>query len=92
MTPRKSLMPAFDLTAAIPSAEEQKRAALGYITEAWIEAVKDGLDPDAVAAAALEAAVRELVALKGECAVAAMLEELAPRAERGEFSAHYVRQ
>lgn len=85
-------MPSFDANTATPSVDEQKRAALCYITEAWIEAVKDGLDPDAVAEAALEAAVRELVALKGESSVAALLEGLAPRAERGEFSAHYVRQ
>jgi hypothetical protein len=77
---------------AAASCEEQKRVALGYITEAWIEAVKDGLDPDMVAEAALEAAVKELVALKGEASVGALLSELAPRAERGEFTVYLSRQ
>jgi hypothetical protein len=74
------------------SADEQKRAALGYITEAWIEAVKDGLDPDRVAEAALEASLRELVALNGEERVATMLGTIIPRIERGEFSSHLTRQ
>jgi hypothetical protein len=85
-------MPSFETNLPLPSADEQKRAALGYITEAWIEAVKDGLDPDTVAEAALETAVRELVALKGESQVAALLEGLAPRAERGEFSSYWICQ
>jgi hypothetical protein len=79
--------------ASVPSStDDQKNAALGYITEAWIEAVKDGLDPECVAEAALEAAVRELVALRGEARVTSLIETLGPRVGRGEFSTHVTRQ
>lgn len=85
-------MTAFDAAALKSSTDEQKRVALGYITEAWIEAVKDGVDPDNVAVAAFEASLRELVALRGEDAAAAILAEAAPRIACGEFSPHITRQ
>jgi len=72
--------------------DEQKRVALSYITEAWIEAVKDGVDPDHVAEAAFEAAIREMVALKGEETVANLLAEIGPAVANGEFTAHLTRQ
>lgn len=74
------------------ASDEQKRAALGVITEAWIEAVQDGLDPGHVADAAFEMSVRELVALRGEKAVAELLGETTARVERGEFCLHLTRQ
>lgn len=74
------------------SADEQRRVALDYITEAWIEAVKDGLDPDHIAEAALDAAVREMVALRGEDYTVDRLTRQVARVEAGECSAHTTRQ
>jgi hypothetical protein len=85
------MTPPFDLTPEM-RADEQKRVALGYITEAWIEAVKDGIDPDHVADAALEAALREMVALRGEVETVRLLSVFAPRVERGDFTTVTTRQ
>ena len=52
-----------------PSASEERRAALLYVTEAFAEAVNDGIEGDCFAQAALFAAFRELVAVYGEDAV-----------------------
>lgn len=73
-------------------AQEQRQLALSYLTGAWIEAVSNGLDPDYIAEAALEAALKELVALKGEIYVTQVLEDLAPRVNAGEYSIHITRQ
>lgn len=72
--------------------DEQKRVALGYITDAWIEAVKDGIDPDHMAEALLEVAMRELVALRSEAEVVRALAAYAQRIENGEFSTYATRQ
>lgn len=74
------------------NAQEQRQLALSYLTGAWIEAVSNGLDPDYIAEAALEAALKELVALKGEVYVAQMLTQLSTRVNAGEFSIHITRQ
>ena len=73
-------------------AQEQRQLALSYLTGAWIEAVSNGLDPDHIAEAALEAALKELVALKGEVYVAQLMTQLSPRVNAGEFSIHITRQ
>jgi hypothetical protein len=73
-------------------AQEQRQLALSYLTGAWIEAVSNGLDPDYIAEAALEAALKELVALKGEIYVAELLAQTSPRVNAGEFSIHITRQ
>ncbi|MES2906651.1 MAG: hypothetical protein V4691_06440 [Pseudomonadota bacterium] len=73
-------------------AQEQRQLALSYLTGAWIEAVSNGLDPDYIAEAALEAALKELVALKGENYVEGLLKNLAPRVHNGEYSIHATRQ
>jgi len=74
------------------SDEDQRRKALDYITDAWIEAVKDGLDPNQIAVAALEASIREMVALRGETYTIDMLARQSGRVEAGECSAHATRQ
>lgn len=80
------------LSTSARSTDDQRRDAVDYITEAWIEAVKDGLDPDYIAEAALAAAVRELVALRGETLTVEMLNRQCGRVEAGECSAHTTRQ
>ena len=65
---------------------EQHRAALAYVTEAFAEAILAGIESDSFAYAALAAALRELVAMRGEEHVAAFAERLPARLRAGEFS------
>jgi hypothetical protein len=65
---------------------EQKRAALGYLNEAWAEARHDGVDGDCLAQASLFTAFAELVSTYGEDAVAKFVEGLPNRIRNGEFS------
>ena len=66
--------------------QDQKQAALGYLNEAWAEALHDGIDGDCLAQASLFAAFAELVGTYGEDAVAKFVEGLANRVRNGEFS------
>lgn len=63
-----------------------KRAALTYVVEAFVEAQLDGLDADCMAQAALFAAFNELVATYGEEATAQYAENLPDRIRAGAFS------
>lgn len=65
---------------------EQKRAALAYLTEAWDEAVAEGIEPDILAHAALFAALSDLIDTYGEEAVADLTVSLPDRVRRGEFT------
>jgi hypothetical protein len=71
---------------------EQKRAALGYLHEAWAEARIDGIDGDCLAQACLFAALAELVTTYGEEAAAQFADGLAGRIRNGEFSLAPPRQ
>jgi hypothetical protein len=71
---------------------EQKRAALGYLQEAWAEARLDGIDGDCLAQTCLFAAFAELVTTYGEDAAAKFAEGLAARIRNGEFSLELRRQ
>ena len=71
---------------------EQKRAALGYLNEAWAEARHDGVDGDCLAQASLFAAFAELVGTYGEDAVAKFAEGLPVRIRNGEFSISLAKQ
>jgi len=72
--------------------QDQKRAALGYVSEAWAEARLDGIDGDCLAQSCLFAAFAELVATYGEDAAAAFAEGLGNRIRNGEFSVDLPRQ
>jgi hypothetical protein len=71
---------------------EQKRAALGYLHEAWNEARIEGIDGDCLAQACLFAAFAEFVSSYGEEAAAHFAEGLANRIRNGEFSLSFMRQ
>jgi hypothetical protein len=71
---------------------EQKRAALGYLNAAWVEARIEGIDGDCLAQACLFAAFAEFVSTYGEEAAAHFAEGLAVRIRNGEFSLTAVRQ
>src|SRR5882757_7124887 len=71
---------------------EHKRAALGYLHEAWAEARLDGIDGDCLAQACLFAAFAEFVSTYGEDAAAHFAEGLAVRIRNGEFSLAIAKQ
>jgi hypothetical protein len=79
------------LPAPLPS-QEAKQVALRYILEAWEEAVYDGLDPDAVATAAIFAALSDMIATYGEEPVATMCARLPERIRHGEFTVRKTKQ
>jgi hypothetical protein len=71
---------------------DQKRAALGYLQEAWVEARIDGIDGDCLAQACLFAAFAEFVSTYGEEPAARFAEGLAVRIRNGEFSLAAAKQ
>lgn len=71
---------------------DEKRAALGYMSEAWAEAQHEGIDGDALAQACLFAAFAELVGTYGEEAAAKYADGLGARIRNGEFSLDRARQ
>ena len=71
---------------------EQKRAAVGYVQEAWAEARLDGVDGDALAQASLFSAFAEWVGTYGEEAAAVYAEGLSSRIRNGDFSLSKPRQ
>jgi hypothetical protein len=66
--------------------EAPKQAALGYILDAWEEALHDGIEPEMLANAALFAALADLIGVHGEDAVARMTNGLSRRIHHGEFT------
>lgn len=72
--------------------DEQKQAALSYLSEAWAEARLEGIDGDCLAQASLFTAFAELVTTYGEDAVAKFVEGLSTRIKNGEFSISMARQ
>jgi hypothetical protein len=71
---------------AEPRSEDERRAAFGYLNEAWEEARLDGIDGDCLAQVALFTAINELVSTYGEEAVAQYAEGLSDRIRCGEFT------
>src|SRR5947208_2934959 len=72
--------------------QEQKQAALSYLSEAWAEARMDGVDGDCLAQASMFTAFAELITTYGEDAVAKFVEGLPARVRNGEFSVEIVQQ
>ncbi|WP_298425988.1 hypothetical protein [Rhodoblastus sp.] len=70
----------------VPAAEDERRAALAYVTEAFAEAILAGIESESFAHAALFAALQELVETYGEEAVAAFAARLPDRIKAGEFT------
>jgi hypothetical protein len=68
------------------SIAEKKRLALGYLSDAWDEALGERIDPDILANSALFLALSDLVAAYGEEAVAEFARALPKRIEAFEFS------
>jgi hypothetical protein len=72
--------------------DDERRAALAYLSEAWEEARLDGIDGDCLAQVALFAAIHELVSTYGEDATARFADGLGERIRQGEFSLPAPRQ
>ncbi len=68
------------------SIAEKKRLALNYLSEAWDDAMEEGVDPDILAHAALFTALSDLIAAYGEEAVAEFANNLPKRIRAFEFS------
>lgn len=79
-----------DQTAA--GTEDERRAALAYLSEAWEEARLEGIDGDCLAQVSLFTAIHELVSTYGEDATARFAEGLSERIRIGEFSLPLRRQ
>jgi hypothetical protein len=75
-----------------PGDDDQRQAALGYILDAWDEALRDGIGPNMLVNAALFAALTDLVQMYGEEPVAAMTDGLSRRIRYGEFTLNKVTQ
>jgi hypothetical protein len=65
---------------------EKKKLALAYLTEAWDEAVAEGVDSEILAHAALFTALSDLITTYGEEAVADLTKSLPGRIRAFEFS------
>ncbi|MEM1049198.1 MAG: hypothetical protein AAGL24_23800 [Pseudomonadota bacterium] len=71
----------------MPFEEDDERfVALGYIDTAWADALEDGVEPDAIAHAALFMALADLVAAYGEDSVADLVSGLPDKIRVGEYS------
>ncbi len=75
-----------DMESTPHTDEDIRRAALSYISEAWADAMADGVDPDAVSHAAMFTAFVDLVSTYGEEAVAELAEGLPERVRRGDYT------
>ena len=65
---------------------KDRQLALEHLADAWTGAEHDGLEPEAVAHAAIFAALATLVTDYGEEAVADLIETLPERIRAGEYS------
>lgn len=66
--------------------KEQRQLALEYIAQAWNDAEQDGLEGEAIAHAALFAAIATLVKDFGEGTTADLIAKLPERIRSGEYS------
>ncbi|WP_393996606.1 hypothetical protein [Xanthobacter cornucopiae] len=78
--------PAIDLPDIADMAADDRHAALTYLNDAWVEAVRDGLEEECLVQAALFSALRNLVATYGEEACAEFVAGLAARVRGGEYT------
>jgi hypothetical protein len=88
----RSVLPLRTGKVAETRSEDERRAAFGYLNEAWEEARLDGIDGDCLAQVALFTAINELVSTYGEEAAADYADKLGERIRRGEFTVAANRQ
>jgi hypothetical protein len=69
-----------------PDTADSRRQALGFVTDAFAEAIMAGVESEDFAHAALFAAMQELVVIHGEELAALFAKKLPERILSGEFS------
>lgn len=79
-------IPVIDLPEISDMAADDRHAALTYLNDAWVEAVREGLEEDCLVQAALFTALRSLVATYGEQASAEYMARVAERVAAGEYT------
>ncbi len=72
--------------------DDARMKALNFILEAWEEGTESGIAPELMAYAALYTALTDLVASFGEDSVVSLVNGLAPRVMKGEFTVYRSRQ
>lgn len=75
-----------DLTAII--AEEQKHAAHEFQSEAWVGGISNGIEPEILAEAAFDTALRYLLQARNEKQVLKFLSHMRDKIIMGELSDH----
>jgi len=75
-----------DLPEIADMAADDRHVALTCLNDAWVEAVREGLEEDCLIQAALFTALRSLVATYGEEASATFVTRLAERVAAGEYT------
>lgn len=78
--------------AHIDRDHDERQLALEYLAEAWTSAETDGVEGEALAHAALFAALATLVKSFGEEATAELIAQLPDRIRNGEYSLDRVIQ
>lgn len=78
--------------AGIEAEQEEREIALEYLADAWNAADTDGVDTEALAHAALFAAIATLVKDYGEDAVAKLIGNIPDRISNGEYTLDRVLQ
>lgn len=66
-------------------AEEQKNAALEYQSEAWAGGISNGIEPEILAEAAFDTALRQLLKIRSEVQAFALLSQMKDKIAMGEF-------
>lgn len=92
MTSSRITFPYDSSDAAIEAEQEERQIALEYLADAWNTANSDGIDTEALAHAALFAAIATLVRDYGEEAVAKLIGNIPERINNGEYSLDRVIQ
>lgn len=77
---------------ALGAEQEERQLALEYLADAWNAADTDGVDTQALAHAAMFAAIATMVRDHGEEAVARMIGDIPERISSGEYTLNRVLQ
>ncbi|MCD7059306.1 hypothetical protein [Pelagibacterium xiamenense] len=88
----RSTFPFSASVAGLEAEHEERQIALEYLADAWNAADSDGVDTQALAHAAMFAAIATLVKDHGEEAVAKMIGDIPDRISNGEYSLDRVLQ
>lgn len=92
MSTSRTTFPFPTADAGFDTEHEERQIALEYLAEAWGAADSDGVDTQALAHAAMFAAIATLVKDHGEEAVAKMVGDIPDRISNGEYTLDRVLQ